>query len=353
MQRKIIHIDMDAFYASVEVRKNPSLKGKPLVVGGLPEERGVVSTASYEARKFGIRSAMATSLAMNLCPDLIVLHPDFGEYRKISETLISYYREYTDLVEPLSLDECYLDVTDNKKDIGIATKIGHLLKDKIKSELNLTASVGVAPNKLLAKIASDMNKPDGLFVIKPNQVENFMKDLDVKKIWGVGKVTVKKMNALGIRTCGDLQKLTEIELIRLFGKFGEALYHYARGIDESPVVPEYDIKSIGSERTFPYDTDDYDYIRKALRGEVVTVSGRLGDDGLCCKTVTLKVKFFDFKRITRSMTLPHYTDYTEEIFDVCDKLYKSAGIDRKIRLIGLSVSNLVDKESLKRNLFDD
>jgi DNA polymerase-4 len=352
MQRKIIHIDMDAFYASVEVRNNPSLKGKPLVVGGFPSERGVVSTASYEARKYGIKSAMATSLAMKLCPDLIVLHPNFKEYKHISQTLVGFYREFTDLVEPLSLDECYLDVTTDKQNIGVATNIGRLLMARIKNELNLTASVGVAPNKLLAKIASDINKPDGMFVIKPVQVADFMTDLEVKKIWGVGKVTQKNLNLLGITTCGELQTLSEIDLIRHFGKFGETLYYFARGIDESPVVPDYDIKSIGSEQTFPFDTDELYYLKEALRNEVIVVSTRLEENGLCGKTITLKVKFADFKRITRSMTLEHYTDYTEEIFDVCLNLLKNTGIDKKIRLIGLAVSNLADKETVKKNLFD-
>jgi DNA polymerase-4 len=312
-----------------------------------------VATASYEARKFGIKSAMATSLAMKLCPDLIVLHPDFKEYKRISEILISYYREHTDLVEPLSLDECYLDVTNDKKNIGVATKIGRLLMERIKNDLNLTASVGVAPNKLLAKIASDINKPNGIFVIKPAQVADFVKGLDVKKLWGVGKVTLKRLHSLGVTTCGELQGLSEIELIRHFGKFGETLFYFARGIDESPVVPDYDVKSIGSEQTFPHDTDEFDYIKNALRNEVVIVSDRLEKNGLCGKTVTLKVKFADFKRITRSMTLEHYTDYTEEIFDICLKLFKNTGINKKIRLIGLAVSNLADKEALKKNLFDE
>ena len=353
MERKIIHIDMDAFYASVEVRNNPSLKGKPVVVGGFPEDRGVVSTASYEARKFGIRSAMATSLALKLCPGLIIIRPNFKEYRSISKKLMTFYHEYTDLVEPLSLDECYLDVTVDKKNVKIATKIGNLLRERIKKELELTASVGVAPNKLLAKIASDINKPDGIFVIKPGQVEEFIKRLDVKKIWGVGKVTLKRLNDMGIKTCGQMQQLSEIELIKNFGKFGESLFYFCRGIDEGPVIPEYDIKSIGSERTFPFDTDDLDYIKDALRNEVIIVSSRLEKGNLTGKTITLKLKYADFKRITRSVTLDHYTDYTEEIYDNCIRLYKNPSVEKKkIRLIGLAVTNLALKDDINKSLFD-
>jgi DNA polymerase IV len=344
---------MDAFYASVEERKNPSLKGKPLVVGGLPKDRGVVAAASYPARKFGIKSAMATALALKLCPDLIILPPDFREYKKISNLLISYYSEYTEIIEPISLDECYLDVTIDKKNIGIATEIGFTLKEKIKNELSITASVGVAPNKLLAKIASDINKPDGIFVIKPGQIDDFMTNLDVKKLWGVGKVTLKKLNSLGITNCGELQRLSEIELIRQFGSFGETLYYYSRGTDDSAVISEYDRKSIGSEQTFSFDTNDMDYIKKALRNEVIIVSDRLEKSNLCGKTVTLKIKFADFKRITRSLTLEHYTDYTEEIYECCSNLLIKAMIDKPmIRLIGLSVTNLLNKDEVNRNLFD-
>ena len=247
MIKKIIHIDMDAFYASVEELYNPGLIGKPVGVGGLPDRRGVICTANYEARKYGVKSAMPSKLALKLCPKLILIVPDFNKYVAVTEKLISFYKEYTDIIEPLSLDECYLDVTENKKEIKTAVEIAGILKNRIKTELHLTASVGVAPNKLLAKIASEVNKPDGLFVIKPHQVESFMKNLGIEKIWGVGKVTAKKMIEMNIRTCADLQKYSKVELSRFFGKFGETLFEFARGIDEREVVTDYEIKSIGSE----------------------------------------------------------------------------------------------------------
>ena len=231
--RKIIHIDMDAFYASIEQRDNPGYRGKPVAVGGSPESRGVVAAASYEARRFGVHSAMPAKRALSLCRDLILVPPNFEKYTAVSEELFSYYKDYTDLIEPVSLDECYLDVTQNKKGIETATEIAMLLKERIKKEMNLTASAGVAPNKLLAKIASDMNKPDGIKVIKPHQIDKFMKDLEVKKIWGVGKVTQERLKAMRVITCGDLQRFPADELVKHFGKFGVALYSSARGIEGS------------------------------------------------------------------------------------------------------------------------
>jgi DNA polymerase IV len=354
MQRKIIHIDMDAFYASVEQLNNPGLRGKPIIVGGLSENRGVVATASYEARIFGVKSAMATSLALKLCPQLIIVKPDFSEYKRISKALFSIYKEYTDFVEPVSLDECYLDVTLDKKGIGVATNIGLEIKNRIKEELNLTASVGVAPNKLLAKIASDINKPDGIYVVKPSQIEEFMKNLPVKKIWGVGKVTAKKLSEMDVKTCFDLQKYSEIELIKHFGKFGETLFYYARGIDESPVISEWETKSISSERTFSKDTNDISYIKEVLREEISIISEQLNKKNLVGKTITLKVKFSDFKSITRSKTLNDFTNYTEEIFDICLGLLLKIDLStKKIRLIGGSISGLHDKKDVNTNLFSD
>jgi DNA polymerase-4 len=352
VQRKIIHVDMDAFYASVEQLNNPELRGKPIAVGGKPENRGVVATASYEARKFGVKSAMAMSFALKLCPQLIIVYPNFSEYKRISNRLYEIYKEYTDLVEPLSLDECYLDVTSDKKGIGVATKIGFEIKERIKSELKLTASVGVAPNKLLAKISSDINKPDGIFVIKPSQVDSFMKTLDVKRIWGVGKVTLKKLHGLGVKTCEDLQKFSEVDLIKHFGKFGEALYYYARGIDESKVISEWETKSVSAERTFSTDTNDTGYIKEVLREEISNVTERLCKSALVGKTITLKVKFSDFKQITRSFSLPYHTNYTEEVYEICVNLLSKIDLSkRKIRLIGAGVSNLSEKSETEKSLF--
>jgi DNA polymerase IV len=345
MTRKIIHIDMDAFYASVEQRDDPTLKGKPIVVGGLPEERGVVCTASYEARKFGIRSAMPTKTALKRYPGLIIIRPNFRKYVKISDKLFEFYKEYTDLVESMSLDECYLDVTENKLNVKTATEIAFNLKNRIKRELNLTASVGVAPNKLLAKIASDINKPDGVFVIKPNQINEFMNDLSVGKLWGVGKVTFQKFKEMNILTCGELQKLPMIELLDKFGIFGETLYYFARGLDDRPVITEHEIKSIASEETFSTDIDDIELIKKALLQHTETVCERLIQNNLKAKTVTIKIKYFNFEVITRSKSLNYCTSDAVELHNMSQKLLSKtkAGI-KKIRLIGVSLSNFSNEE---------
>jgi len=340
MMKKFIHIDMDAFFASVEQRDSPALKGKPIIVGGKPENRGVVSAASYEARKYGIRSAMAVKRALQLYPNLIIIQPSFKKYKTVSKQLISIYREYTDLVEPLSLDECYLDVTENKKEISTATEIAVELKKRVKKELNLTASVGVAPNKLLAKIASEVNKPDGLFIIKPHQIDDFMKNLDVKNLWGVGKATYNTLKKMNIKTCGELQKLSIVELVDNFGVFGETLYDFARGIDNREIDLNQEIKSIGSEITFSTDTDDMSFIKKNLYEQLEIVIKRLLLHKIKTKTVTVKIKYADFKRITRSKTIGYFTDNINEIFKVLSILLKKSEIGRKkVRLIGVSVSN--------------
>jgi len=356
MTRKIIHVDMDAFYASVEELYNPLLKGKPVAVGGSPEDRGVVCTANYEARKYGVKSAMATKLALKLCPNMILIKPDFRKYSLISEKLISIYKEFTDKIEPLSLDECYLDVTENKKNVKTAVEIANILKQKIKTELHLTASVGVAPNKLLAKIASEMNKPDGLFVIKPHQVERFMKDLRIEKLWGVGKVTARKMIGMNIKTCSDLQKYLLVELVEMFGTFGETLYEFARGIDEREVVFSHEIKSIGSETTLSFDTDDLEFIKAKLLKEIEVVYRRIRKERLKVKTITLKAKYADFKQITRSKTLGYYTDNIKEITGISFNLINKTLIGRKkIRLIGVSLSNILeyDREHYQLDLLLD
>ena len=340
MGKKFIHIDMDAFYASVEQRDNPSLKGKPVVVGGTPESRGVVSAASYEARKYGIKSAMAIKTALQLYPKLVIIQPDFKKYITISKKLKSIYHEYTDLVEPLSLDECYLDVTENKKGISTATEIAIELKKRIKEDLNLTASVGVAPNKLLAKIASEHNKPDGLFIIKPHQVDDFMKNLDVKNLWGVGKATYKVLQKMNIKTCGDLQKLSVVELVDSFGVFGETLYNFTRGIDNRKIELDQEVKSIGSEITFPFDTNDIPFIKKNLYEQLEVVINRLIKYKIKAKTITVKMTYADFKKITRSKTINYYTDDIKDIFRISGLLLKKSEIGKKkIRLIGISLRN--------------
>ena len=341
LTRKIIHIDMDAFYASIEQRDNPRLKGKPVVVGGSPEERGVVAAASYEARKFGIHSAMPTSRAKTLCRNLVVVHPDFTKYTDVSRRLHDFYSEYTDSIEPISLDEAYLDVTVNKKQIPYATKVAVELKKRIKSELNLTASAGVAPNKLLAKIASDERKPDGLFVIRPHQIDEFMKGLDVRKIWGVGKVTLGRLNKLGVYTCGDLQKYSEDELCSMFGKFGYDLYLFCRGIDERPLITEREIKSVGAEVTFNKDYLNLVKIKEAIMEQCERVSKRLKKYDIVGKTIILKIKYSDFTLITRSLTLDGPVCEVEKIYFVAEKLLeKTEAGERKIRLVGVSAGNL-------------
>jgi DNA polymerase IV len=340
MIRKIIHIDMDAFYASIEQRDNPSLRGRPVIVGGSPESRGVVAAASYEARKFGVRSAMPVKRAIFLCKNLVIVRPDFNKYSSVSRQLYTIYKEYTDLIEPIALDEAYLDVTENKKNIATATDIAIELKKRIKSELNLTASAGVAPNKLLAKIASEEKKPDGLFVIKPHQVEHYVKNLDLKKIWGVGKVTLGKLHSMKMFTCSDVQKYSIDDLANLFGKFGRMLFYFARGIDDRLVVSHREAKSIGAETTFPQDLLDVDIIKNALRKQVEIICRRLEQKTLRAKTVTLKIKYFDFTQITRSFTCDHFISDMEEIFGIADKLLmeKTDAGNRKIRLVGASLS---------------
>ncbi|MEK6795297.1 MAG: DNA polymerase IV [Spirochaetota bacterium] len=342
--RKIIHIDMDAFYAAIEQRDDPSLRGKPVIVGGSPERRGVVCTASYEARKFGVHSAMAVRTALKLCPKAMLRHPDFTRYTAVSRALYDIYREYTDLVEPLSLDECYLDVTENKKGIGTATEIAREIRRRIRDELHLTASAGVAPNKFLAKVASDMRKPDGLYVIKPHQVEAFVRTLDVQHIWGVGRVTREKLYAMGIHTCTDLEAVPVTTLRRRFGKFGNELYEFARGIDERPVVAHHESKSVGSETTFAVDSIDTEFIRDALRAEIAHIAERLSRKKLAGRTVTLKVKYGDFTVITRRATKSERLSSADDILSACVSLFPATEIgSRPVRLIGASVSGFDEK----------
>ena len=339
--RKIIHIDMDAFYASVEQRDNPDLRGKPIVVGGSPEGRGgVVATASYEARKFGIRSAMPSKKALQLCPDVIFVSPRFAAYKEVSQKVREIFHRHTDLVEPLSLDEAYLDVTEDKQQIGSAIDIASKIKHAIREELNLTASAGVSVNKFVAKIASDMNKPDGLTFIGPSAVESFMEQLPVEKFFGVGKVTADKMKRMGIHTGADLKLLSETDLLRYFGKSGRFFYHIVRGIDDRPVEPHHEVKSIGAEDTFPYDLTTVEEMDVALEKIAKTVHERLRRYELRGRTVTLKIKYGDFKLNTRSRTLERQVSELDIISETARELLRStslAGV--RVRLLGISLSN--------------
>ncbi|MEJ7693340.1 DNA polymerase IV [Daejeonella sp.] len=339
--RKIIHIDMDAFYASVEQRDNPEYRGKPLVVGGLPEGRGgVVATASYEARKFGIRSAMPSKQAQKLCPEALFVRPRFEAYKEVSQKIREIFSRYTDLIEPLSLDEAYLDVTHDKLNIGSAIEIAQQIKTAIKEELQLTASAGVSINKFVAKIASDINKPDGLKFIGPSAVEAFMENLPVEKFYGVGKVTAAKMRSFNLHKGADLKSLTKEALTRHFGKAGNFYYDIVRGIDHREVQPHRETKSLAAEDTFAYDLTTLEEMETELDKIALIVYGRLQKNQLKGRTITLKVKYSDFKQITRNRSFPEPLDDLETISVTSKHLLASTfSAEQKIRLLGISLSN--------------
>jgi DNA polymerase-4 len=339
--RKIIHIDMDAFYASVEQRDNPELRGIPLIVGGSPEGRGgVVATASYEARKFGIRSAMPSKQALQLCPHATFVRPRFAAYKEASQKIREIFSRYTDLIEPLSLDEAYLDVTEDKLNIGSAIEIAKQIKQAIKDELQLTASAGVSINKFVAKIASDINKPDGLTFIGPSAIEAFMEKLAVEKFHGVGKVTAQKMKKMGLHTGADLKTLTQDELVSHFGKAGNFYYRIVRGIDEREVQPDRETKSIGAEDTFSYDLTNMEEMGAELDKIAKVVHERLLKNNLEGRTITLKIKYSDFKQITRNKSLLKPVNEPEAISSISKQLLAATEPeDKKIRLLGITVSN--------------
>ena len=363
--RKIIHIDMDAFYASVEQRDEPSYRNKPVVVGGSPQGRGVVAAASYEARKYGIRSAMPAIRAIKKCPHAIFVKPRFDVYKEVSQQIRAIFDEYTDLVEPLSLDEAYLDVTHPFTGPPSATLIAKEIKHKIRTRLDLVASAGVSYNKFLAKIASDLDKPDGLSIILPEEAEAFLRSLPIGKFYGVGHATQQKMEKLGIRTGEDLLQWSESDLASAFGKAGHHYYYLVRGIDDREVKPHRIRKSVGKERTFAEDVTDMDWIRTfltELAGKVAESLQRVGGGGqvdgvgqksagerantierlkAAGRTITLKVRYDDFETVTRSLTLMDYTNNAKDIAETAVALLKDtqAGV-RPVRLLGISVSSL-------------
>ncbi len=345
--RKIIHIDMDAFYASVEQRDRPQLKGKPVIVGGDPRSRGVVAACSYEARKFGIHSAMACATAYKRCPQAIFIRPRFDVYKSVSHQIREIFFQYTDLVEPLSLDEAYLDVTKNKLGMASATKIAQLIRKQIfHSTRGLTASAGVSFNKFLAKVASDCNKPNGITVITPDQAPAFMDQLPVRKFFGVGKVTEERMHHLGINTGADLKKFSLESLVQHFGKAGNYYYNISHGKDDRPVQPNRVRKSYGKETTLETDTDDTYKMMAILEGltqKVIEGLRRQDRQGL---TLTLKVKYHDFQTVTRSVTLPEPITAPEVIMEQIEKMLANthAGV-KKVRLLGISVSNFIDAQA--------
>ncbi|WP_443936579.1 DNA polymerase IV [Pedobacter sp. MW01-1-1] len=343
VQRKIIHIDMDAFYASVEQRDFPEYRGKPLVVGGKPDSRGVVATASYEARQYGIRSAMSCSKAYQLCPSAIFVYPRFDVYSIVSKSIREIFKRYTDIIEPLSLDEAYLDVTEDKLGIGSAIDIAKAIKNDIQTELNLTASAGVSINKFVAKIASDMNKPDGLTFIGPSKIKGFMEKLPIEKFFGIGKVTAARMNAMQIRTGADLKKLSEAQLLAQFGKSGKFYYQVVRGIDNRLVHSNRVSKSVGAEDTLAEDTNDLSVMHGLLVQISQTIATRLSKQQLKGKTLTLKIKFADFKIITRSKSFDIPFNDAETLFKEGIKLLAEANLELAyIRLLGLTVSRFDD-----------
>ncbi|WP_027137960.1 DNA polymerase IV [Gaetbulibacter saemankumensis] len=337
--RKIIHVDMDAFYASVEQMDHPNLKGKPLAVGG-SETRGVISAASYEARKYGVKSAMSGNLAIKLCSELIFVKPRFDRYREISKKIQAIFYDYTDLVEPLSLDEAYLDVTHNKKGNPSASKIAQEIRKRIYNEIGLTASAGISINKFIAKIASDVNKPNGQKIVSPEEVISFLENLEIRKFYGVGKVTTEKMYQLGIFTGLDL-KLKPLEFLEAhFGKSGVYYYYAVRGIHNSPVKPDRVRKSLAAERTFNENLSSEVFMLEKLKHIAKEVSNRLEKTNITGKTVTLKIKYSDFSLQTRSKTLPYYISDEALIFETSKELLYQEKLSNSVRLLGISLSNL-------------
>lgn len=348
--RKIIHIDMDAFFASVEQLDNPELRGKPVAVGG-SGIRHVVAAASYEARKFGVHSAMPSVTAKKLCPGLIFVRHRFDRYQELSEKVFEIFREYTDLVEPLSIDEAFLDVTCDRKGIGSATVIAGQIRKEIKERTGLTASAGISVNKFLAKIASDIHKPDGLCLIAPEEAAGFIEKLPIEKFFGIGRVTAAKMHKLGIHNGADLKKWDLLSLIRNFGKAGRFYHDIARGIDERPVEQNSERKSIGTELTYEKDlTTRFEIIAELYKVEKELME-RIENAGVTGRTVTVKVKFADFRQITRSRTLPDYIRSFGKLHEEVTAIRKSIDLEgSRIRLLGVSVSNLETDDCSDRQL---
>ena len=341
-QRFILHVDMDAFYASVEVREQPGLAGRPVIVGGSPRGRGVVSAANYEARRFGIHSAMPTARAMRLCPDAVCLPGRMSLYASVSRQIREIFNRYSPMVEPLSLDEAFLDVTDSQRLFGSAAEIANAIKQAISNELSLVASVGIAPNKFIAKIASDLDKPDGFVEVMPEEVQAFLDPLPVSRIWGVGKATGNELDRLGITTIAQLRQQAEAVLQDRFGKFGNHLWRLANGMDDRPVVSDSEAKSISNETTFDSDISNRDTLRAWLMELTEQVCWRLRQQDLFGRTVQIKLRFTDFSTITRSHTLPEATQQTKQVWQAVMALFDKAmqSESRRLRLVGVGVSGL-------------
>ncbi len=351
--RKIIHVDMDAFYASVEQRDHPQLQGKPVVVGGTPEKRGAVAAASYEARQYGIHSAMPARSAVVRCPHLIFMPPRFEVYRAVSEQIREIFFDYTDLVEPLSLDEAYLDVTQDKQAIGSAMIIAQQIKQRIQADLQLTASAGVSINKFLAKIASDLDKPDGLSLISPEQAEAFIEKLPIKAFHGVGPATAAKMKELGIETGADLKSWERHQLLATFGKIGDFYYKVARAEDNRPVNPHRIRKSIGAEKSFFEDLRQLEDMRVALEAIATEVHQRLVKNKRSGYRLTLKIKYNNYEVITRSRTLETPIQSVTEILPLAQSLLTAhITLGRPVRLLGITIAQLVDPQVHRQLSFE-
>ncbi|AXG68771.1 DNA polymerase IV [Kordia sp. SMS9] len=351
--RKIIHVDMDAFYASVEQLDNPELKGKPLAVGG-GSKRGVVSAASYEARKFGVRSAMSGFLAKKRCPELIFVRPRFDRYKEISTQIRTIFYEYTDLVEPLSLDEAYLDVTQNKKGNPSASLIAEEIRAKILKDVGLTASAGISINKFIAKVASDYHKPNGQKTVPPEEVLEFLENLDIRKFYGVGKVTAERMYQLGIFTGKDLKTRDVDFLTEHFGKSGNFYYNVVRGIHLSAVKPNRIAKSVGAERTFSNNLTSEIFMLEKLENIAQELEKRLKRYDVSGKTITLKIKYSDFTTQTRSKTILYYISDKSLILETAKELLYQEKLKDSVRLLGISLSNLnTDKKEKKSSKVEE
>lgn len=342
---------MDAFFASVEQKDQPDLKGKAIAVGG-SSDRGVVAAASYEARKFGVKSAMPSKMALKRCPHLIFVKPRHSRYKEVSNQIMAIFYEFTDLVEPLSIDEAFLDVTHNKKGLPSATAIAEEIKIRVKEETGLTASAGISINKFLAKIASDYQKPDGLFVIKPKMVEEFVEKLNIEKFFGVGKVTAEKMHQIGIFHGKDLKKRSLLELTRLFGKNGAYYYNIARGIDQREVNPNRERKSVSTENTFHDDIRKKEELKVRLEEATIDLYKRLQRTKFKGRTISLKIKYSNFDQITRSRTLLHEIIEYKEILKLSNDLLDQLELTDSVRLLGIGVSNQIKPNEVVQLTFD-
>lgn len=350
-QRKIIHIDADCFYAAVEVRDNPALQGLPIAVGGNADRRGVIATASYEARKFGIHSAMASATALKRCPQLVLIPGRMAAYREASRQMREIFSEYTDLIEPLSLDEAFLDVSSCRRCKGSATLIAEEIRQRISDSIGITVSAGIAPNKFIAKVSSDWNKPDGQFVVTPEQVSEFLHDLPVKKIWGVGKVTAARLEKQGIRSCADVRQYSLFEFVQLFGNFGEHIYKLAHGEDNRPVVSEWRRKSVSVENTYAEDLPDLSDCLKKIPDLVLSLEKRMHslDTDYSTQNCFLKMKFSDFTQTTveRQQSKPVLADLQA----LCEEAWLRRKLPVRLLGIGVKLNDLTEKSG-QLDLFD-